>query len=333
MKPNPIAAYPPAVLAGLLWVLLSAAAVSFASADSPTPAEAAEDREPSESAGGSLQPAALTEGSGLAASRRRPDRFWIHNDSGDGPELYAVDGSGRSTGRWHVQGAEAVDWEDMASFVLDGRPHLLIADVGDNAASRRSVVLYAIEEPDPDGSGQTPVSRRIEVTYPDGPRDCEAVAVDRAGRQIVLVAKTPWPWAGVYGVPLDLSAGVSSPVMARRLTRVAMPMVTAMDIGDDGSLLLAGYFDGFLYGKRSGEQTLAERLSIVPRHVAWPRLRQIEGACFDRHGRVWICSEGQPGRLARVADATEISGEPAPATTTPPVSPPKDDGSGCSKLN
>jgi hypothetical protein len=63
----------------------------------------------------SLEDRAINESSGIVASRRNPDLFWTHNDSGDGPTLYALDRKGKSRGRWRVSGAEAVDWEDIAA--------------------------------------------------------------------------------------------------------------------------------------------------------------------------------------------------------------------------
>src|SRR5205085_4228948 len=62
-----------------------------------------------------LEDRAITESSGIVASRRNPDIFWTHNDSGDGPLLYAFDRKGRSRGRWRVTDAQAIDWEDIAA--------------------------------------------------------------------------------------------------------------------------------------------------------------------------------------------------------------------------
>lgn len=56
----------------------------------------------------------LPELSGLAASRRWPGVYWAHNDSGDGPRLFAFNRRGQVIARIEVEGAEAVDWEDIA---------------------------------------------------------------------------------------------------------------------------------------------------------------------------------------------------------------------------
>src|SRR5262249_9269918 len=61
-----------------------------------------------------LENQSIRESSGIAASRRNAGVFWTHNDSGDGPFIYAFDRQGKHRGVWRVAGAGAVDWEDMA---------------------------------------------------------------------------------------------------------------------------------------------------------------------------------------------------------------------------
>jgi hypothetical protein len=61
-----------------------------------------------------LENRAVTESSGIVASRKNPGIYWTHNDSGDGAYLYAFDREGRDRGRWTVRGATAIDWEDIA---------------------------------------------------------------------------------------------------------------------------------------------------------------------------------------------------------------------------
>src|SRR5262245_9114395 len=81
---------------------------------------------------GNLSDLDLSEASGIAVSNRRDDVLWVHNDSGNPHELFAVDVRGGSLGRVQIDDARLGDWEDMASFRLDGRPYLVVGDVGDN---------------------------------------------------------------------------------------------------------------------------------------------------------------------------------------------------------
>jgi hypothetical protein len=66
--------------------------------------------------------AELPEGRGIAPSRRSPDRFWTHNDSGE-PMLMALDAKGAVVGRVRVSGAGVEDWEAQGegiAFADDG---------------------------------------------------------------------------------------------------------------------------------------------------------------------------------------------------------------------
>ena len=142
---------------------------------------------------GSFGTSLVRESSGIAVSRRHPGVLWTHNDSGDGPNLYAVRLDGTVLGRHAVTGARAVDWEDLA---LAPCPTvrgdcLYVADTGDNEALRRSVTVYILPEPDPTegrAAGRTRLARAVHVTYPDGPHDVEAMWVDPDG-SVELVTK------------------------------------------------------------------------------------------------------------------------------------------------
>ncbi|MEI6861188.1 MAG: hypothetical protein WCL04_02950 [Verrucomicrobiota bacterium] len=119
-------------------------------------------------------PAALPEASGLAASRRADGLLWSHNDSGGQPVLYALDAKGGLRGKLRIAGVKNTDWEDLASFELDGRAWLLVADTGDNDERRKDCALLIIAEPDPadlasDRELTAPVAWRVPVRWPDGP--------------------------------------------------------------------------------------------------------------------------------------------------------------------
>ena len=107
-----------------------------------------------------LADSAVTESSGLAASRRQPGLLWTHNDSGGGPIVFATDERGTALGRFAVPGAENIDWEDLAIGPgVDGNDALFIADIGDNARSREELVVWQVPEPDVDqnsGAGLGP---------------------------------------------------------------------------------------------------------------------------------------------------------------------------------
>lgn len=106
---------------------------------------------------------AVSESSGLARSDRQPGLFWTHDDSGGEAALFAVSATGELRGRVQVEGAAAVDWEDLTS---DGQGHLWIADAGNNSNTRRDLTLYRVPEPDP-GAGSVAVDQRVSFSYPE----------------------------------------------------------------------------------------------------------------------------------------------------------------------
>ena len=143
--------------------------------------------------------ARLDEISGIVVASTH-DGWWVHNDSGDKPRIYAVDRTGTVAAVVSVAGARARDWEDMARFERDGQAYLVCGDVGDNRGKRKHVTLYIIAEPTVTAK-QAPVLAEITVTYPDGPRDCEGVAVDGSTGEILLLSKRDTV-PRLYAVPL-----------------------------------------------------------------------------------------------------------------------------------
>lgn len=90
---------------------------------------------------GSL-PDGLTEISGLAMAST-PGVLWMHNDSGAGPTLFAVDiDSGALLATVTLTVEFAWDWEDMAAGPCefgDADRCLYVGDVGDNAEARTAI--------------------------------------------------------------------------------------------------------------------------------------------------------------------------------------------------
>jgi hypothetical protein len=251
----------------------------------------------------SLDETELNESSGLALSRRRQNHFWSHNDSGAKARLYAFDSRGRKTGQIKLKSEESVDWEDMASFTDHGVPRLLVADCGDNQANRASITLHLLDEPDPTRSTSPKHTQTISVTYPDGPRDCEAVAVDPYRRQIVLISKAKLPAAGVYVIPLPerVTKSTQATVMARRIGTLPLPMVTAMDIHQpSGDIWVVSYFHAFRFRCAARNVSIARQLTLLPESHELPRWKQIESVAVDAENDIWVTSEGSPAPLGRL---------------------------------
>lgn len=144
-------------------------------------------------------PAGITEASGLAVSRRDRRVLWVHNDSGDGPRVHAVNAdTGALLGSVTLE-ADAVDWEDLSIGPCGNdvaRECLVVADIGDNADRRGSVTLYRFVEPALADAAIVP--QRLDIAYPDGPRDAESVFVGPDGA-VYIVSKDDGS-GGLYSV-------------------------------------------------------------------------------------------------------------------------------------
>lgn len=244
-----------------------------------------------------LECEAITESSGLAAARRPTGWLFTHNDSGDTPRLFALDAAGRHQGEWTVPDARAIDWEDMSSIRWQGAPALLLADVGDNNLDRTSYQLYVVSEP---STAREPVRllRTITFRYPDGPHDCEAVAVDVTRGEILLVVKQ-WPFRShVYRLRITAVGSEARPVEAEHLTAVPIPLVTGMDISSRGDqMVLVNYFSLYVYARQPAE-TWEQALSRNPRSQPAPARKQGEAVAYSNDGRfLYLTSEGRPTPL------------------------------------
>jgi hypothetical protein len=233
---------------------------------------------------GHVSAPAATELSGLVLSRSQPGVLWTHNDSGDRPRVLAVAADGRLLGDVALTGAENVDWEDVAigrgpASVAGARRRsgatapagarrrpsatapagaLFVADIGDNLARRASVAVYRVAEPRVGGAGAatTAAASRIELRYPDGPRDAEALLVDPSDGALVIVAKSFSGTAGVYVA--DRLTAAATPATLRRSGRLSLgagEAVTAGDVSGDGrTIVLRTYDRAFVWARRDGER-------------------------------------------------------------------------------
>jgi len=269
-------------------------------------------------------PKNLIEASGLAASRRDAKVLWTHNDSGGQPVLCALDPNGKRRGELRIQGVVNRDWEDIASFELDGRSWLLVADTGDNDSHRTDCALYVVAEPDPaelspDHETTAKVAWKIPVRYLDGPRDCEAVAVDARAGLVYLLAKRTSPH-GLYTLPLRLPAdGVlpaAMPVAQLPESHFPQPsgtqhllpiptgryraQPTGMDFAADGTAaVVLTYGDVLLFNRKAGERW-ADALRRAPEVLPPHGLVQAEAVAFGTDGKtIYVTSEREGSAIVR----------------------------------
>jgi hypothetical protein len=202
----------------------------------------------------------ISESSGLVASRSTPGAYWTHNDSGDGPFIYAFDTRGDSLGIFRVTGATARDWEDIAAGPGPQRnkSYLYIGDIGDNNDSRPEVIVYRVAEPplssDTRNSskkrpGSTEPAEALRLKYPDGNHDAEALLVHPTTGNIYIVTKVLLSNAGVYEATAPLSAGkliTMRKVGEAKVSSLFGGVITGGSISPDGHrVALCDYFQAY----------------------------------------------------------------------------------------
>ncbi len=287
----------------ITYLVLVSPAVAAAGIDTAEDTGAITYGEPKQVA--TLRNVRIDESSGIACSRRNEGIFWTHNDSGDESRLYAFNERGDSVAEITVAGAEFIDCEDLCSFTLpetDGPvPLLLAADTGNNSRRRKSSILYLIPEPE-----LKPATRTIRDTvvprsvvafsFPDKPRDCESVAVDTAGKQIMLVSKT-YANPAVYALPLP-EPGKTTCRAIKKIAALKMVLPTAMDISPDGRrAVILTYFRAYLY-TRPEHRSWADAFSGTPRTLSMPARKQGESICYGPDGKtLYLTSEKTPTPL------------------------------------
>jgi len=261
---------------------------------------------------GTLQSPALTELSGLVASRAYPGVYWAHNDSGDTARFFALGDTGQDLGYYNITGATANDWEDIAigPGPIPGQDYLYIADVGDNLALRTDVRIYRVAEPF--ASLGQPASTVVNVsgvdelimTYPLAAKyDCEAVFCDPATGDLFLVTKELTS-TRIFRNPAPHTPG--SPVTLELVATIAgATFTTAADISFDGAqIALRGYTMASLRTRASGT-TVAEAFALAACPIPLSSESQGEALAFAADGCTYITiSEGFNSPINRyIADA------------------------------
>jgi hypothetical protein len=183
---------------------------------------------------GRLADPALREVSGIVRSRRHPGIFWVHNDSGNEPVLYAVRADGSLVNRFRVAAAN-LDWEDIAA---DAAGNLYLGDIGNNYGILPIRTIYRLAEPDPFHPSDRPLPVALYWYGFEGRGfDAEGLVID-GGRALVVTKRLDGGTAELRAVAL----APGSPVRPRPSQPVG-PLAgftepaTGADLSPDGTRL------------------------------------------------------------------------------------------------
>ncbi|MBY8871441.1 hypothetical protein K7640_06230, partial [Micromonospora sp. PLK6-60] len=210
------------------------------------------------------------------------------------------------------------DTEDLA-VGPDGS--LWVADIGDNGGNRPTVGVWRLRP-----GAARPVLHRL--TYPDGPRDAEALLITGDGRPLI-VAKTTGRLYAPAGAP---RAGTTTPLTSVGEVRLPgtttsnpysvlgrMVITGAATAPDRSRVVLRTYADAFEFDVPDGDVVRALTTGR-PRIVPLPDEPQGESVSYSRDGRhLLTVSEraGQPGPVPVLRYA--LPAPPPTATRSAPA--------------
>jgi hypothetical protein len=262
-----------------------------------------------------LHDPAVTESSGIVASRSTPGVYWTHNDSGDGPFIYAFDRQGKSRGVWRVAGAGAHDWEDIAAGPgpTPNRNYLYVGDIGDNNKNRAAIDIYRVAEPTITAADarstkarprSTETAEAIHLRYPDGKHDSETLLVHPVSGDLFVVTKEFLGRAGVYkaAAPLDPSHTVTMVHLGGlNIPSLLGGLVTGGDISPDGRrVAICDYTQGYeiVLGEASAFDAIWKQPIKV---ISLGSRKQGEAVCYRLDGKALLAtSEGARSPLIEV---------------------------------
>ena len=241
--------------------------------------------------------------------------FFLHNDDGS-PSIYIADTDGRHLGKIMIRDAKNRNWEDITRIPRESGPLLVLGDIGDNKARYKSIKLYFVAEPRPSASGAYPeevdLLHKVKVRYPDGPRDCEAIAYDPASNMILFLSKRDRP-PRLYGLPVEdaLQAGkaelqylgdvpgfrppTTTDLLNSKKRGAYISQPTGMDISSDGTrAAVITYRSLYLFERAEGESWADAFLKAPLEYIGPPGLHD-EAVTFEFNALdVYVSTERRP---------------------------------------
>ncbi|SOD85737.1 hypothetical protein [Streptomyces sp. Ag109_G2-15] len=261
----------------------------------------------------------ITESSGLAASRLHPGIYWTHNDSDDGPYIYAVDSAtGKTVATVTLGGVGSP--RDVEAISIGPDNQIYVGDIGDNLDGKWPYVwIYRLPEPKV-LKDQTARATQYVVKYSDGARNAESLVVHpKTGRVYIIDKKEDG--GHLYEGPATLSTSGAN--IFRPVAAIDLWATDAAFSPNGRQLAVRGYFGGLYYDWNGGKIKKEGRLDA-------PLQGQGESVSYSVDGtKLMYGSEGADSSVeAQDAPAGAASKEPSGSGSSASA-----DGSGSSTGN
>jgi len=253
----------------------------------------------------------ITESSGLAASHLHPGIYWTHNDSNDGPYIYAVDSStGKTVATVTFSGVGKP--RDVEAISIGPDNEIYVGDIGDNLDGTWPYVwIYKLPEPKV-LKDQTIKATQYVVKYSDGARNAESLIVHpKTGRVYIIDKKEDG--GHLFEGPAKLSSSGTN--YFKPIASVDLWATDAAFSPNGRQLAVRGYFGGIYYDWNGGKIKRKGRLDV-------PLQGQGESVSYSADGtKLMYGSEGTD---------SPVQAEDAPDGATSAAKSPSEGGSSAS---
>jgi hypothetical protein len=246
----------------------------------------------------------LDEISGMTLSKHNAGNIWVNNDGFQRLKLFLIDEFGR-TKKVFQANAWVWDLEDITidPGLVDGKPYIYAADIGDNFGSRNSITILKIPEPHIGDSSVLNSVEKFNLKYPDGSRDAETILIDPLSKHLYIVSKRG-KTIGVYTLPLrDMVA--EKTVFLRKVATLSLndendelQWITSGNVSPDGRSVVLRCYSYVYYWDRKDGQQLEDALKVKPRCLEHIREYQGEAISFSQDSKgFYTLSEGRHAPL------------------------------------
>ncbi|MGW7384630.1 WD40 repeat domain-containing protein [Streptomyces sp. NPDC054794] len=208
--------------------------------------------------GFTIKDSRITESSGLAASHLHPGIYWTHNDSDDGPYIYAVDSAtGKTVATITLSGVGTP--RDVEAISIGPDNQIYVGDIGDNLDGSWSYVwIYRLPEPKV-LKNQTIKATQYVVKYSNGARNAESLVVHpKTGRVYIIDKKENG--GHLYEGPARLSPSGTN--IFKPVATVDLWATDAAFSPNGRQLAVRGYFGGIYYDWNGGRIERKGRLNV-----------------------------------------------------------------------
>lgn len=233
----------------------------------------------------------LEETSGVAASMKNPGYLWVHNDSGNSPEIYLVDKNLNIVLTCRLKGVFNRDWEDLAigPGPEPDKSYLYIADIGDNLGIFPTKVIYRFEEPTLDTVQRVidiKTIKRIIFKLPNNQtKDAESMLLDPTTKNLYILSKEDSARLFEVKYPYNIESDPArDTVIAENLGALNLPKATGGSIAFNGEEILIKNYRRVWYWKNPDKKPIYDILKVKPIMIPYDSEPQGEAIAWALDG-------------------------------------------------